>query len=519
MLRFLGSKTSIGNLKKLKGGTMMKVQKTWMVSGIAALLASALTVLAAYYWLPPKVVKVESANSMPVKGVLFTQNENGEFVPIDFTTTAEKVMDAVVHIKSSMLVTNRSLQPFFDNDLFREFFGPEFRIERFDDGKPQLQMGSGSGVIISENGYIVTNYHVIRDAQEIEVTLHDKRTFKASVVGTDPSTDLAVLKIDAKGLKTISFGNSDAVKVGEWVLAVGNPFNLNSTVTAGIVSAKARNISILRDQYAVESFIQTDAAINPGNSGGALVNLNGELIGINTAIASPTGAYAGYGFAVPSNIVEKVVEDILKYGSVQRGYLGVFIRDVDGNLAEEKGLKTTTGVYVDSLVENSAAQAAGIKKGDVIVAVDGKSVNNSAELQETIARHRPGDKLNIKVLRGDKEKEISVVLKNREGEARIAKVEGNPEVIARLGAELVDLSKEEANKFKVKGGVKVKKLYAGKLRTAGVKEGFVITHLDKEEVHSVKELNEKLAKKEGGVMLEGFYEDMPRAKFYYAFGL
>ncbi|WP_288003685.1 Do family serine endopeptidase [Thermonema sp.] len=498
---------------------MMKVQKNWIVSGIAALLASVLTVLAAYYWLPAKVVKVEAVNNMPVKGALFTQNENGEFVPIDFTATAEKVMDAVVHIKSTMLVSNRSIQPFFDDDLFREFFGPDFRIERFDDGRPQLQMGSGSGVIISEDGYIVTNYHVIRDAQEIEVTLHDNRTFKATVVGTDPSTDLAVLKIDAKGLKTIPFGNSDAVKVGEWVLAVGNPFNLNSTVTAGIVSAKARNIRILRDQYAVESFIQTDAAINPGNSGGALVNLQGDLIGINTAIASPTGAYAGYGFAVPSKIVQKVVEDILKYGSVQRAYLGVLIRDVDGVLAEEKGLSTTTGVYVDSLVENGAAKAAGIKAGDVIVAVDGKSVNNSAELQELIARHRPGDKVSIKVLRGSKEKELQVVLKSREGETRIAKISENPEVVARLGAELADLSKEEAKKFKIKGGVKVQKVYPGKLRTAGVKEGFIITHIDKEEVHSVKELTEKLAKKEGGVMIEGFYEDMPRAKFYYAFGL
>lgn len=505
----------------------MSIQKNWMLSALVALFVSSAVVLASYYWLPAKVIRIESGTAVPVRGALYTLDTEGNYVPVDFTQTAEKVMEAVVHIKSGVLVSRQSSPSpfFFDDELLREFFGPRFRIEPWgspegeSNQKPQFRYGSGSGVIISPDGYIVTNYHVIQNAEQLEVTLHDGRTFSARVIGTDPSTDLAVVKIDADRLQTIPFGNSDAVRVGEWVLAVGNPFNLNSTVTAGIVSAKARNIRILRDQYAVESFIQTDAAINPGNSGGALVDLNGNLIGINTAIASPTGAYAGYGFAVPSNIVNKVVEDILKYGSVQRGFLGVMIRDVDGNLASEKELKVTKGVYVEQVNEKSAAEAAGIKPGDVIVKVENTEVNNVSTLQEMIARHRPGDKVKIGIVRNNKEMELVVTLKNREGNTEITQSSASSGLSARLGAELANLSKEEKKRFKVDGGVKVVQTQAGKLANAGVKPGFIITHLDKEPILSVEDLAKKLDKKQGGVMIEGFYEDMPRAKYYYAFGL
>ena len=350
------------------------------------------------------------------------------------------------------------------------------------------------------------------------MTLHDNRNYKATVIGTDPSTDLALIQIKEEGLHALPFVNSDQVRVGEWVLAVGNPFNLNSTVTAGIVSAKSRNINILRDQYAIEAFIQTDAAINPGNSGGALVNLQGGLVGINTAIASPTGAYAGYGFAVPSNMVEKVVEDLLSYGVVQRGYLGVTIRGVDGNLAKEKGLEVNSGVFIDSVAENSAALDAGIKIGDVVLEVDGTEVSTAPELQEVIARHRPGDKLDLKIARGSKRIDLKVELKNREGEAKFL-AKNREEIFNVLGAEFEDVDIDVAKKLDIEGGVKVKSLYAGILRKhTGIREGFIITKVDGQLIKNTEALAKALENKKGGVLLEGVYEDLP-GTYFYAFGL
>jgi Do/DeqQ family serine protease len=359
---------------------------------------------------------------------------------------------------------------------------------------------------------------VIADADDIEVTLHDNRSYKASVIGTDPSTDLALIQIKEQGLPSLALVNSDDVRVGEWVLAVGNPFNLNSTVTAGIVSAKSRNIRILQDQNAIESFIQTDAAINPGNSGGALVNLQGGLIGINTAIASPTGAYAGYGFAVPSNLVNKVVEDLLKYGTVQRGYLGITIRGVDANLAREKDLDVNRGVYVDSVLEKSAAMDAGLKPGDVITEVDGIDVATAPELQELIATHKPGDRVDLKVFRDRKELEMKATLKNRQGETTLVASQKN-EIFNILGADFKDLDRETARKLDIDGGVKVTKLYAGKLtRYTDMREGFIITKVDGKKVTGVKDLSAELENKKGGVLLEGVYENLP-GEYYYAFGL
>lgn len=508
--------------------------KNYFIAGTVALVVS-LGVI----WVAPEIVssaktlKIEHINGAPSKGALYTLDENNEIIPLDFTDLSGKVMDAVVHIKSTQTGNYAARQPqqyrqlpdpfrdFFRDDFFDQFFGrpdqgPRFRPES--PQNPQVRIGTGSGVIINEEGYIVTNNHVIANADDIEVTLHDNRTYKATVVGTDPSTDLALIQIKEKSLPSLPLVNSDDVKVGEWVLAVGNPFNLNSTVTAGIVSAKSRNINILRDQYAIESFIQTDAAINPGNSGGALVNLQGGLVGINTAIASPTGAYAGYGFAVPSNIVNKVVEDLLKYGVVQRGYLGVTIRGVDGNLAKDKDLEVTKGVYVDSVAENSAALSAGIASGDVILQVDGTEVNTAPELQEMIARHHPGDKVKLKLNRDGKEMEVKVELKNRDGEAKFLAKNRN-EIFNILGAEFEDVDKDLAKKLDIDGGVKVKKLYAGKLmKHTEMREGFIITKVGGRVIKHTEDLAKALENKAGGVLLEGVYEDLP-GTYYYAFGL
>jgi serine protease Do len=508
--------------------------KMYIISGIIALTVSVGAILVVPEFVPgAKTVKIEHVSGAPSKGALYTVDENNEIVPLDFTAVSEKVMDAVVHIKSTQTSNYTARGPqqyrqlpdpfrdFFGDDFFRQFFGdpdqePNYRSESPE--QPQVRIGTGSGVIINSEGYIVTNNHVIADADDIEVTLHDNRNYKATVVGTDPSTDLALLQIKEKSLPSLPLVNSDDVMVGEWVLAVGNPFNLNSTVTAGIVSAKSRNINILRDQYAIESFIQTDAAINPGNSGGALVNLEGGLIGINTAIASPTGAYAGYGFAVPSNIVNKVVEDLLKYGVVQRGYLGVTIRGVDGNLAKEKDLEVTEGVYVDSVAENSAALAAGIEEGDVILEINGNEVNTAPELQEMIARHRPGDAVRLKIDRGGKIMDVKAELKNREGETKFL-AKNRKEIFNVLGAEFEDIDKSLARKLDIDGGVKVKILYAGKfMKHTEMREGFIITKVDGKAVKNTEELAKALENKKGGVLIEGVYEDIP-GTYYYAFGL
>lgn len=499
---------------------------------VAAVLGSALTI-GTFKLIEPEIgkhVKIEHISDSPVVGAAYTINKEGEIVPLEFTSVAKKVMPAVVHIKSTQMqnINNYNyrsypdpFRDFFEDDMFKHFFGPHFRFESPQQPQqrgPQARVGTGSGVIINAEGYIVTNNHVIENADDIEVTLDDNRVFKAKVIGTDPSTDLALLQIKEKDLPYLPLVNSDDVEVGEWVLAVGNPFNLNSTVTAGIVSAKGRNINILQDRSAIESFIQTDAAINPGNSGGALVNLQGGLIGINTAIASPTGAYAGYGFAVPSNIVSKVVEDLLKYGMVQRGYLGLMIRSVDGNLAKEKDLDVTMGVYVDSIAANSAAGDAGIKVGDVIMEVDETPVKTTAKLLEIIGRHHPGDKVALKVDRKGKEMDFLVTLRNQDGKEKIYE-RGTKEVLDILGVELEELDKETAKKLDVDGGLRITKLFSGKLkRHTDVKVGFIITKVDGKVFKTVDEFVKYLENKKGGVMVEGVYEDYP-GTYYYAFGL
>ncbi|WP_297100297.1 trypsin-like peptidase domain-containing protein, partial [uncultured Draconibacterium sp.] len=324
----------------------------------------------------------------------------------DLTFAAEKSIHAVVHIATKSVRTGQwsSGNPFLD-----EFFGLQRQ-------QPQVQQGFGSGVIMSDDGFIITNNHVIEDAQEIKVILNDKREFDARLVGTDPSTDIALLKIEANDLPYLTYGNSDNLKLGEWVLAVGNPFNLTSTVTAGIISSQGRNLGINQDQYRIESFIQTDAAVNPGNSGGALVNQQGNLVGINTAIASRTGSYTGYSFAVPVSIVKKVVKDLKEFGEVQRALLGVNIGDVNAEIAEELNLDKVEGVYIGGVVANGAANEAGIKEEDVIISVDGDKVKTAAELQEKVSQYRPGDNVDIVVIRDNEKKQFTVTLRNKHGD-------------------------------------------------------------------------------------------------------
>ncbi len=466
---------------------------------------------------------------VPVHQALYTVKENGEYVPLDFTGVSKEAMNSVVYISSSHKVqsasnpfSNNQRNPFgdmFGDEFFRFFQGtPDSRGQQQRQSESYVQMGSGSGVIISSDGYIVTNNHVVDNADEIEVTLHNNETYKAKVVGTDPSTDVAVLQISEKGLQSVSMGNSDLVEVGEWVMAIGNPFNLNSTVTAGIISAKGRNINIIDDKSAIEAFIQTDAAINPGNSGGALVNLRGELIGINTAIASPTGSYTGYGFAIPSNIVSKVVEDIIEYGMVQRAYLGIMIRNIDGQLVKEEKLKVSEGAYVDSLVVNSAAKDAGIQSGDVITTVNGAPILKSSDLLEQVGMHRPGDEVAVTVDRFGKEMTFQVKLADQKGERKLALKE-EQDILDILGATLEDLDKDTAKKLGIEGGVVVKELKNGLLKNqTGISKGFIITGINQQKVARVDDIRKFLEKEKGGVLIQGIYENYP-GELYYAFGI
>jgi Do/DeqQ family serine protease len=437
---------------------------------------------------------------------------SGPVIP-NFVEASENSINSVVH------VTTKVVQTSFQRDLFQEFFyGPGAGGREF----KQYGSGSGSGVIVSSEGYIVTNNHVIENASEIEVILNDNSKYTAKLIGTDPSTDIAVLKIDGAGFRSIPLGNSDNLHIGEWVLAVGNPFNLTSTVTAGIVSAKARNINLLSDRtrenvVPIESFIQTDAAVNPGNSGGALVNTKGELVGINTAIASQTGSYAGYSFAVPVNLVQKVMRDLIDYGIVQRGYLGVQIADINQEIKETNKLPNTKGVFVAKVNENGSAEKAGLKDGDVILKIGSKEVNSVAELQEEIGKRRPGDKVTLTVRNKSGDEEIKdLVLRNKEGETNLVSKEEIAKNYA-LGATFVELTTKEKKELNVSFGVKISSLNAGKLKSIGLQQGMVITKINNEPIETVEQLTAKLNGVNRGVLLEVLSSS--GKKDYYGFGL
>lgn len=417
---------------------------------------------------------------------------------VDFVSASESSINSVVHVTTKVVRTT------IQRDPFQEFlYGPGAGNREF----KQYGSGSGSGVIVSTEGYIVTNNHVIEGATEIEVILNDNSTYTAKIIGTDPSTDIAVLKIDAKNLNAIPLGNSDDLRVGEWVLAVGNPFNLTSTVTAGIVSAKARNINLLSDRtrqdiVPIESFIQTDAAVNPGNSGGALVNTSGELVGINTAIASQTGSYAGYSFAIPVNLMQKVMRDLIDFGLVQRGFLGVQIADINQELKETNKLPSIRGVYISKVIEGGGADNAGIKDGDVILKIGAKDINSVAALQEEIGKRRPGDKVPV-TIRNSKGEEVQkeILLRNSNGETSLlskAEIDKN----SALGATFVALSSKEMKELNITYGVKIKTLNSGKLKARGFEEDMIITKIDNVPVESVEQLTNKLNNANKGVLLE-----------------
>jgi serine protease Do len=404
---------------------------------------------------------------------------------LDFLSAARHVTAGVVHIRTAYGAGDFSLNP----------------LQSYE----QPVHSSGSGVVISDDGFIVTNNHVIEDATNIEVVMNNNHRYYAKLIGADPSTDLALLKIKAKGLPFVRYGNSDQVMPGEWVLAVGNPFDLNSTVTAGIVSAKARNIGILRDRnnYQVEAFIQTDAAVNPGNSGGALVNLNGELIGINTAIATSTGSYQGYSFAIPVSLVKKVMDDLLEFGKVQRGLLGIEIADVNALIAESFNLPVNQGVLVNTVREGSAAKESGILAGDVIIGINGQTVNSVSELQEWVARNRPGEEISVTFLRNGEKRNVNAILKNSDGRRSLEKKEVN---YSMAGAEFEDVPYRDLAKLMLEGGVRVKTLDDGKWKKAGLRENFIIAYIDKVPVENVEDLNRILEYKKGGMLVEGVYE-------------
>ncbi|MBN3036360.1 MAG: Do family serine endopeptidase [Bacteroidales bacterium] len=446
----------------------------------------------ALYQEPAPVVQTGYTPAMPVIGP-------------DFVEAADKTVHAVVHIKSELASRNQTYNDFFD--LFNEFFGNPYR------GYNEPAIATGSGVIISSDGYIVTNNHVVQQASRLEVTLNDKRSYEAKIIGTDPTTDLALIRIEEAGLPYLSYGNSDDLKIGEWVLAVGNPFNLTSTVTAGIVSAKARNINILGNRSAIESFIQTDAVVNRGNSGGALVNVNGELVGVNAAIASNTGSYTGYSFAIPVNIVRKVMDDFLSYGDIQRAYLGITFVEVDSRFAGEKGLKDVRGVYIMETVENGAADEAGMRPGDVIVRVNDVTINSKSALLESIGTHRPGDRIRVTAERDGKTREFEVVLKDISGGTEPSK----KDVFQLLGATFEPLPESEMVQLGITHGMKVTRLESGKLQSAGVREGFIIMDVDEVAIRSFDDLQYALSGKRGGVLIEGIYPNGQKA--YYGIGL
>lgn len=448
------------------------------VKTILSAFAGGILAMSAYHFLIPSKNKIQYVQQdAPVR---YT---DGNFLPPggskDFVLASEKTVNAVVHIKTISKKKNTTY-----TDPFEQFFfGNPYR----DQGP---QMGSGSGIIISDDGYIVTNNHVIADADEMEITLNDKRTYKGKLIGTDPNTDIAVIKIEETGMPFIAFSNSENVQVGEWVLAVGNPFNLTSTVTAGIVSAKGRNIDIIQSNYKIESFIQTDAAVNPGNSGGALVNTDGELVGMNTAIQTHTGSYEGYSFAIPSNLVKKVAMDLIEFGAVQRGLLGVNIKEIDSEFAKDKDLSKIEGVWVEGTTPGSAAEDAGIKQGDVILKIGDTYVNTVAGLQEHIGLYRPGDEVTLTIKRNGDLKTVSAKLKNKQGNTDI--VDKPATINSLLGASFEEADAGVMSSLGLKNGVQVAEVTGGKLRSAGVRPGFIITEINGKTVSSPENIDKIL---------------------------
>ena len=449
--------------------------KTLVVSALGGVLTlGAYIIFFEHQIVPGDVETLEMPTAIPVT---YESNRVSAAEKTDFTAIAEKSIHAVVHVKS-ISTGSRS------NSLMEFFYG--------DTGGAEKQIvGSGSGVIISSDGYIITNNHVIKGARKLDVTLNNKESYQAEVIGVDESTDIALLKIQKDGLPYMAFGDSDHLSVGEWVLAVGNPFNLTSTVTAGIVSAKARDINIMNNNKRIESFIQTDAAVNPGNSGGALVNTRGNLIGINTAISSQTGSYIGYSFAVPSNIAKKVIEDILEFGNVQRAYLGINYEELNSAKATEFGVESTEGVLITRVLDQGAAQEAGLLTNDIIVKMDNVKIANFSDLQGYLGSKRPGDEVEVMILRNEVVKTLTLKLKNQFGKYKFE----NSDFSEYFIGELEPISKSEANRYDIDYGVRIVSLNNEAIeRTYGVGNGDIILAVEDQKVSSAQEVDQLLKK-------------------------
>ncbi len=448
-----------------------------------------------------------------IEQVQQAQVQRAAFIPTestpDFVDAAERSVDAVVHIMTKVVRQSTTYNDFF-GALLGQLYGYPGQTRN------NTMVAYGSGVVLTPDGYIVTNNHVVEGADEVEVTFNNKVKKTATIIGTDPTTDLALIKVDASDLEYLTFGDSDNVRIGEWVLAVGNPFNLTSTVTAGIVSAKARNLSILGEGTSVESFIQTDAAVNPGNSGGALVNTKGELVGINAAIASHTGSYEGYSFAIPSNIVRKVVDDLLLYGTAQRGYLGVQIAELTQELAEKEGLENIEGVYVAEVTEGGAAKLAGMKSGDVITAIAGKKVNTTTQLKESIGQYRPGDKVEVEVNRNGSHHRYELTLLNEAGNVDVVK-KGDSFFNSEFGLMLQPINQNDMSRLDIQSGLKIVEIRQGRFMNSGVPVDFVITKVNGITVNSKSDLeNAQKSSRSRRTTIEGVYPNGMNATFYYS---
>lgn len=473
---------------------------------IAMAFAGGLMSIGAYkMFFETQTVQFQSASNLPVYSTSYAPL--GVDGSVDFTAASERTVNSVVHVK-----TQSTAQPVFNP--WADFFGYQ--------QQPQVQQSSGSGVIISTDGYIITNNHVVEGAEKLIVSLNNNKSYEAKIIGRDPSTDIAVIKIDESNLPAVIWGNSEDVKIGQWVIAVGNPFDLTSTVTAGIVSAKARNINLLGNRgqrteeiFPVESFIQTDAVVNPGNSGGALVNTRGELIGINTAIASRTGTFNGYSFAVPSTIARKVSQDLIEFGKVQRAFIGVRIQDMTEDLAKENGLKEVSGIYVSELTEGGAAAESGIRKGDIIQKIGEYNVANVPQLQEQVSKYRPGDKIKVTVWRDKKSQIVDVTLRNKSGKAQLEDFAAVSEATYHsLGATFVTPDDADLAKLRISGGAKVSEIQTGKFKSVGMQKGFIITHIDGNKISSPEDLKIALSGREGEyIEIKGSYANGMEAMY------
>ena len=475
------------------------MKRNFTILFLSVLLSTVAAVLVTNYIVVNRQSGFVSSGEVPVIRKVSLQHQNFP----DFTYAAESCVDGVVFVKVVKREKNSEVS------ILEHFFGYGNPYSM-----PRESVGSGSGVIISPDGYIVTNNHVVANGEQIEVTLNDNKTYKARLVGADPVTDVALLKVDADNLPVIPFGDSDSLRLGEWVLAIGSPFNLRSTITAGIVSAKGRSLPDMSGEFKIESFIQTDAAVNPGNSGGALVNTKGELVGINTAIASNTGSYTGYSFAVPVSIVKKVVDDIKQYGKVQRAMLGISMTELTQELASLAGMKGDfSGVYIAELSRMGAAYKAGIREGDVLVAINGKKMKTPPEVQAAVNSYKPGDKVEILLVRDGKESVVEVVLQGSDTGA----VSQDENEVVIMGATLAQPDESLLKKLRIKGGVEVVALDKGNFKAAGINKGLIITHINQTPVNNVKDVVEIIKKARRGFLVEGMYRNGD--VYYYGVGV